>query len=162
MGNFVKGKEEARAKAMASLAAVEARAAKNIERLCVQIDDHIKARTPVWSGQAVRNYIWTFDNPNMMVHDAIDNGEPGPTNSMPLGAEPRRGPNEAAARESLTGLDFGNPFRPIFLTNLSPDITGLELGTLPGPPLSSRSPNGMFGLTHGYITTLLAAKGILS
>lgn len=158
----IKGKNEARSKAMASIEALERRFAENVETLVEEIDNHIKALTPVHSGQAVRNYIWTRGSPNSIVHDAIDTGPPGRTNQMALGSEPRRAANEAAASESLSGLGIkSNPFGAIILTNLSPDIEGLELGILPGPPLKSRSPQGMFGITSAYFNTLVSAKGML-
>lgn len=156
------GKEAARAAAMASIAAMERKFAQNLDNLVRDIDTHIKALTPVNTGQAVRNYIWTIGSPNSIVYDAIDNGPPGPTNNMSLGSEPRRGPNEAAAERSLGSLGLiANPFGQIFLTNLSPDIQGLEYGLLPGPPLRSRSPSGMFGITAAYFSSLIATKGML-
>lgn len=155
------GKQEARAKALASINRMEANFGRRIEQIAIETDAMIKALTPVNTGQAVRNYIWTVGAPNQIVYDAIDNGPTGHTNSMALGAEPRRGPNEDASHATLLALNFGNPFQAFFLTNLSPDIGGLELGTLPGPPLKSRSPNGMFGIVHNYIAIQIAAKGML-
>lgn len=163
MASRLIGKDQARKAALDSIAELERRFAANVETLVHEVDTFIKSITPVNTGQAVRNYIWTRDMPNTMVYDAIDNGPPGATNSMPLGEEPRRAVNEAAAAESLTGLGItANPFAPIILTNLAPDIEGLELGILPGPPLHSRSPSGMFGVTAQYVKTLIASKGILS
>lgn len=162
MGSFrIAGKDAARQAAMKSIAAAKARAAGNITTMIHEIDEHIKALTPVYTGQAVRNYIWTAGAPNTTVYDAIEQGETGQTNNMPLGNEPRRAVNEAAAAQSLGALNLGNPFQTFYLTNLSPDIEGLELGILPGPPLSSRSPNGMFGLTQEFISTKYGSKGIL-
>lgn len=159
----LEGKEKARADSMKCLDELEARFATNIAALVAEVDTFIKSITPVNTGQAVRNYIWTRDAPNSIVYDAIDNGDPGRTNAMALGSEPRRPPNEAAAYETLAGLNIGtNPFGAIYLTNLSPDIEGLELGIYPGPPLKSRSPQGMFGITAAYVKTKIEAKGILS
>ena len=162
MGSVVRNKEKARKDALASIARLRQRAAANIETLCNEIDEHIKSLTPVHTGQAVRNYIWTIGQPFTGVYEAIDNGPTGHTNSMPLGSEPRRGVNEDAAARSLTSLNFTNPFATIYLTNNSPDIEGLELGLLPGPPLSSRSPSGMFGLVNAFVNAKISAKGILS
>jgi hypothetical protein len=117
--------------------------------------------TPVNTGEAVRNYIWTIGTPNEIAQPAIDNGPTGPTNSMPLGAEPRRHVNEEAADASLLSLNMSNPFQTFICSNVSPDIEGLELGILPGPPWKSRSPNGMFGLVQAFITTTVEAKGML-
>lgn len=156
------GKDQARAGAMASIDELEARIAANIEALIEQVDTHIKALTPVNTGQAVRNYIWSRGTANTTVYKAIDNGPTGATNSMTLGSEPRRGPNEAAAAQSLESLGIkANPFGTIILSNYAPDIEGLELGILPGPPFRSRSPQGMFAITSAYFNTLLATQGIM-
>lgn len=160
MGKFVVGKEAARAAARAQLDRMKKNAVENVKALVFEIDTEIKALTPVWSGQAVANYIWTTGQPHTGVEEPIDNGPPGPTNSMPLGTEPRRAPNEAAAAQSLDSINFGNPFQTFILTNNSPDIQGLELGRLPEG--RSRSPNGMFGLVSTFISAKVAAKGLLS
>lgn len=161
-GARLHGKQQARAAAMASIDDLEQRFAQNITNLVHEIDTHIKALTPVNTGQAVRNYIWTRDTPNMITFEAIDNGPPGPTNTMSLGTEPRRAINESAAADSLGNLMIGsNPFGKIILSNVSPDIVGLEMGILPGPPLKSRSPKGMFGITSVYFNALVEAQGIL-
>lgn len=159
MAKALTGIAAARRAAEREIAALEARMASNIRTLLQDADDQLKALTPVWSGQAVRNYIWTVDQPNHVTYEPIDNGDPGPTNSMPLGVEPRRGVNEAAASESLARVLGANPFSKFYCTNNSPDIQGLELGLLPGPPLKSRS-HGMFGLTEAYLGAKVAAKGI--
>lgn len=147
---------------MKSIRDLEARATKNIAALIEDVDAHIKSLTPVWSGQAVRNYIWTVNTAYGGVLEAIDNGPTGPTNSMTLGTEPRRGINEDAAAQSLGSLNLGKPFQTFILTNNSPDIEGLEFGRFPTPPLKSRSPNGMFGLVNTFVNAKIAAKGILS
>lgn len=156
------GKDRARSEALASIDKLEKKFARNLHWVVDEIDKHIKAVTPVNTGQAVRNYVWTRESPNTIVFDAIDNGDPGPTNSMALGQEPRRGVNEAAAAESLTSLNLlGDPFGEIILTNNAPNIEGLEKGLLPGPPLRSRSPSGMFGITASYINAVVRSKGML-
>lgn len=138
----------------------ERRFSDGIHQIIVGADEYIKSLTPVYTGETVRNYIWTMNVPFSGVHEAIDSGPTGATNSMPLGVEPRRAANEAAAGESLHDLSFGNPFQNYILTNNAPAVGGLELGILPGEPLKSRSPNGMFGLTHEYVLTKLRAQGI--
>lgn len=158
----IQGKDAARQAALASIEQLERNFAKNIALIAEATDHYIKALTPVNTGQAVRNYIWTRNEPNTVVYEAINNGPPGHTNRMALGSEPRRKPNEAASHETLLGLGLSaNPFGMIYLTNLSPDIEGLELGLLPGPPLRSRSPNGMFGVTSAFVKALIEAKGVL-
>ena len=161
-GARLHGKEQAHAAALASIEELERLFAKNIEELVVEIDTHIKSLTPVNTGQAVRNYIWSREVANVIVFDAIDNGPTGHTNQMTLGTEPRRGVNESAAAESLGNLGIvANPFGQIILANNAPDIVGLEMGILPGPPFKSRSPQGMFGVTEAYFNALVSAQGIL-
>lgn len=161
-GARLEGRQAAHTAAMASIEALERQFAQNISNLVEEIDHHIKSLTPVNTGQAVRNYIWSRDVPNVVVYDAIDNGPTGQTNQMSLGSEPRRGANEDAAADSMRVLGLvNNPFGVIYLTNLSPDIVGLEMGILPGPPFKSRSPRGMFGVTEAYFNSLVAAQGIL-
>ena len=156
------GLENARRDSLASIDKLERLFAQNLDNLIRDIDRHIKMVTPVNTGQAVRNYIWTRGSPNGTVFDAIDNGPPGPTNSMSLGEEPRRAPNEQAAARSIASLGVvGDPFGVIYLTNRSPDIVGLEAGSLPGPPLRSRSPQGMFGITEQFANTKVRARGML-
>lgn len=130
--------------------------------LCGEIDFYIKSLTPVHTGQSVRNYIWSTGTPFLGVLEAIDNGPTGHTNSMSLGQEPRRHINEeAAAEQSLLTINFKDPFQTFILTNNAPTIQGLELGLLPGPPLKSRSPAGMFGLTQAWVALHLS-QGFLN
>lgn len=158
----LEGKTSAYNAAMASIDALEKQFAQNINELVHEIDSHIKSLTPVNTGQAVRNYIWTREVPNTVVFSAIDNGPTGKTNTMALGTEPRRAANESAAADSLNTLGVvANPFGTFYLTNNSPDIVGLEMGILPGPPFKSRSPRGMFGVTDAYFNTLVSTQGIL-
>lgn len=161
-GARLEGRERAHKAALASIEELERRFAKNLVELIEDIDHHIKSLTPVNTGQAVRNYIWSANTPNSITFDAIDNGPTGRTNQMALGTEPRRGVNEDAAADSMRNLGLiNNPFGVVYLTNNSPDIVGLEMGILPGPPFKSRAPRGMFGVTSAYFNALVASKGIL-
>lgn len=90
-------------------------------------------RTPVWSGAAIANYQWSVGAPQTINIAFIDNGDPGHTNLMPLGSEPRRGPNEEIATASLERLSFENPYQFYILNNNDPDIMDLEYGALPSP-----------------------------
>lgn len=157
---YVRNRKEIETKVRASMAKFQQRLGAGIKEVCFEIDETIKAHTPVNTGKAVRNYIWSVGTPSRVVYDPIDNGPPGPTNSMALGTEPRRGPNEDASRETLLALDFSNPFQSFILSNNADDIEGLEYGELPTAE-RSRSPNGMFGLTQNFISELVKAKGFL-
>jgi hypothetical protein len=159
MSGFSTNRVEVERKVRACMVQFENKLSVKLMVLCGEIDFYIKSLTPVHSGQSVRNYVWTIDVAFQGVLEAIDNGPTGRTNSMPLGSEPRRHVNEEAAAASLLALNFTNPFQTFVLTNNAPQIGGLELGLLPGPPLKSRSPAGMFGLTHQY-TMLQLSRGL--
>lgn len=159
MGFSVANRQEIEQKVRASMKQFENNFSVRIMVLCGEIDFYIKSLTPVHSGQSVRNYIWTTGVAFHGVLPAIDDGPTGKTNSMPLGAEPRRHINEETAATSLLQLNFSNPFQTFILTNNAPQIGGLELGLLPGPPLKSRSPAGMFGLTHAWVMLDINSRG---
>lgn len=146
----------------ASMARFERTFSARIQNIIEETDRYIKSLTPVHTGETVRNYIWTTGTPFAGVLSPIDTGDPGRTNSMPLGVEPRRDANERAAAESIRDLNLSNPFQNFILTNNAPAVAGLEYGLLPEPPFRSRSPNGMFGLTHAYIMITIRARGFSS
>lgn len=117
----------------------------------------ILSLTPVWSGQSIRNYTWsTGSDYTGGVLKAAGTSEPGATNSMPLGSEPRRGINEARPNATFAALDFNNPYRKYILTNSAPNIMALEMGLLPTEE-RSRSPAGMFGVTSQAISARLSS-----
>lgn len=159
MSGFSTNRLEVQRQVQASMRRFENNLSVRLMVLCGEIDFYIKSLTPVHSGQSVRNYIWTSGVAFQGVLAAIDNGDPGRTNAMPLGSEPRRHANEEAAAASLLRLNFQNPFQTFMLTNNAPQIGGLELGLLPGPPLKSRSPAGMFGLTHQWVMLDIYTRG---
>lgn len=158
--SYVRNRAQVERAVRKSMADFKRKLGNGIQAVCEEADDTIKSHTPVHSGLAVRNYIWTTGQPSTSMFDAIDNGPPGPTNSMELGQEPRRSVNEDAARASLSAIDFSNPFQTFILTNNAKDIEGLEYGLLPTPQ-SSRSPSGMFGLTQNYIGEFIRSRGFL-
>lgn len=158
-GFSVTNRNEIERKVRDSMKRFESSLSIRIMVLCGEIDFYIKSLTPVHSGQSVRNYVWTSGVAFQGVLAAIDNGPTGHTNSMPLGSEPRRHINEEASAASLLQLNFTDPFQTFILTNNAPQIGGLELGLLPGPPLKSRSPAGMFGLTHAWVMLNINSRG---
>ena len=118
-------------------------------------------KTPVFEGRTVRNYILTMDSPHQGSQiEPIGSGPPGPTNSMPLGSEPRRPANEAASLATQSALDLRKPFRKVFITNNSEAVAGLERGELPGKGKPSRSPNGMFMITMQEIVTRIQSGAL--
>lgn len=101
------------------------------DRLLVRLNELILARTPVWEGDTIHNWRWSTRAPDMRHENPIDNGAPGPTNRMELGAEPRRRVNETRARQSLAGALRAKEPIDIYLTNTAESAVALEYGLLP-------------------------------
>lgn len=138
-------------------AAVDKVMEKHLYRITHAIDElhvAIEERTPVWSGSAVANFQWSNGSPNYTFIEPIDNGDPGPTNTMALGTEPRRPPNAQLSLDSLMSLDIGDGTGIYYLNNNDPDIEDLEMGALPTPALS-RSPAGMIDVSVHYVYMML-------
>lgn len=117
-----------------------------VQNLVFTAHTSITDRTAVWSGRSLRNWIWTTGTPNGQTFDEIDNGDPGPTNSMALGSEPRRPPNQAESDASLEALSFRNPFQQFWFANNAENIIELEYGELPTPS-KARQKAGMVRVT---------------
>jgi hypothetical protein len=158
-GFSVVNRAEIEKKVRASMEKFKGHVSVRIMEYALAADMYLKSLTPVHTGETVRNYIWTTGAPFIGHFAPIDNGPTGKTNSMPLGMEPRRHANEVAAFESFMAVNWSDPFQSFYCTNNSPQVGGLELGLLPGAPMKSRSPHGMFGLTHEYVMTLVRVKG---
>lgn len=103
------------------------------------INRKVHDRTPVWSGLAIRNMIWTKDTPNLVEIPAIAAGSEG---------EGRRGANSAAAWATYSALNFARPFGRYVLSNAAHHIVDLEAGLLPTPERSRVPPGGIFFLTY--------------
>lgn len=115
----------------------------------------LMAKTPVWSGQTVANYVVTAGAPySGPVKPGFAPTEG--TNNMPLGTEPNRVQAEAVALASLATVDFSDPFQTYYITNRAPQAALLEIGEAPSKE-RSRSPNGMFVLTHTELEALLSS-----
>jgi hypothetical protein len=117
------------------------------------------AKTPVFTGEAVANYVATAGTP---YSGPIKQGfEPvEATNDLPLGAERNRARAEAVALATLSAVNFDAPFQAFHVTNRSPQIRGLEAGELPGKGRPSRSPNGMFVITNEELLEMLRSGKI--
>lgn len=112
------------------------------------------AKTPVFTGQTVRNYVASNGRP---YSGEVKSGSHPveATNKLPLGVEQLRGGAAAEAMATLASVDFSDPYDVFFITNRSPAVAGLEIGALPQAPLSQRSPQGMFGVTLQELTAML-------
>jgi hypothetical protein len=104
--------------------------------MLIALNEKILARTPVWEGDTIHNWRWSTRAPDTRHEEPIDNGPPGPTNTMPLGQEPRRAVNETRARQSLAGALRAREPQDIYLTNTADSAVGVEYGQLPTPQRS--------------------------
>lgn len=121
--------------------------ARKMMLACQFVHEGVTSRTPVHTGESLRNWVWSMNEPNSgTAMPALGEGDPGQTSKMRLGSEPRRPANQAPVDASLARLNFKDPFRQYWLSNNSKTIAGLEYGQLPNPQMS-RSPNGMVRIT---------------
>lgn len=79
----------------------------------------LMARTPVWSGETVRNYQVGVGSMPAGSLPPLGTVVPGATNKMPLGPEPRRGENQAdaLARATAAVAAFTDLSKSLFVTN---------------------------------------------
>lgn len=122
----------------------------------------ITNKTPVWTGTALSNYVWSVGTPSTSFRGDPGGGPTGSTNTMPLGGEPRRAGAKAIADASMEQVLAGirDPYQIFWLTNNSPHIQGLEYGKYPLSPLRQRSPNGMYRITLAAVAARLRAGAI--
>jgi len=132
---------------------------ERVRRIATHIHEGLLAKTPVWQGETIANYQWSIDVPMATKVGFVSSpADPGPTNTMPLGTEPRRAPNEAIANASFASISFKGSFgRVIYVTNNAEQWGGLEAGGLPLAPLRQRSPQGMAGVVMQEVKSRLEA-----
>jgi hypothetical protein len=105
--------------------------------MLIRLNEKILANTPVWEGDTILNWRWSTRAPDLRHEEPRGLGiAPGPTNSMPLGEEPRRRINEERPRRSLAGALSAKKPVDIYLTNSSDSAMALEYGMLPTPERS--------------------------
>lgn len=125
-------------------AKIDRQVAELVRKLIMVIDVSVHEKTPVWSGLAIRNMIWTVGSPNTREYPEIKLGT--------VENEGRRDANAAAARQSRDEvLNFKKPYGVFYLSNASKHIFDLEAGKLPTPARSRVPPGGMFGLTYAQV-----------
>lgn len=117
----------------------------------------VTKKTPVHTGQSLRNWVWTMGEPDSgSMRPALGSGDPGHTNTMPLGTEPLRPINQAAVDNSFAKISLRNPYQRFWFSNNSDTIRDLEYGLLP-TAAKSRSPHGIVRVTMQNL--LLALEG---
>lgn len=114
----------------------EAQFTRQENALLIKLNEKILANTPVWEGDTILNWRWSTRFPDMRHEEPRGDVDPGPTNIMPLGDEPRRKANEVRPRRSLAGALKAKKPVDIWLTNTSDSAVALEYGLLPTPALS--------------------------
>lgn len=122
---------------------IEKRIVKAVRAAIMAIDKGVHEKTPVWSGLAIRNMIWSERKPNTQEYPEIKSGT--------VEDEGRRSANAAAARATLASLNFSKPYSVWYLSNASHHIVELEAGQLPSPERSRVPAGGMFGLTYSDV-----------
>lgn len=125
---------------------IEPAVTARLKRITETITREVLEKTPVHTGRALGNFAWSQGTARLSNMEAAGSGDPGPTGSMPLGAEPRRAANEARVWATHARLKFTRPFGRYFFTNGDPKIGELEAGLLPTPE-RSRAPGGMVAIT---------------
>jgi hypothetical protein len=114
------------------------------------------AATPVWTGETVANYHVNLGRSAEGAYRAPEgSGDPGHTNKMALGSEPRRPANEALARAEMTAAiaALGTALRDVVISNSVDEAkwdmidNGAAPGGPPGYPLGpnqvQRAPGGV-------------------
>lgn len=116
------------------------------KKILIQLNDAILALTPVWEGELIVNWTWSTKAPkNLHIEPVQSPADPGHTNEMALGTEPRRRANSVRPKQSLAGALTAKDPVDIFLTNASPIAVDAEYGLIPTPD-KSRSANGIVRL----------------
>jgi len=145
MAHFT-GIDAAIAELKRGVADLEQQAIAETRRAARIILESLFEHTPVWSGETVRNFKFSVGGaPARGTSAAIGSGEPGPTNHLPLGAEPRRPANEAAARADLEAALGGmTKLADVFGTNTvaATKWAMLDSGVAPAPG-KARNPGGI-------------------
>src|SRR5688572_17518393 len=117
----------------AELKAFEMKAVEETKRAARVLMAELFAHTPVWEGTVVRNYVWfAGGGGGGGEKQALGSGDPGPTNDMSMGSEPRRGANESAARADMDAfLSTLKKLTTISVTNTAGHFDLVDSGSAP-------------------------------
>ena len=135
---------------------LEQRAIEEVQHATVVVVRECMKNTPVWEGEVVRNYnAGIGGGSGGGVKAPIGGVAPGNTNSMPLGSEPRRPANEAAALADVNASISGmRSLSDVVIGNSSANFNRADSGAAPTPQ-SARNPGGIVR------PALSSARGIL-
>lgn len=111
------------------------------------ITTELMARTPVWSGQTLRNFVWYAwgaAGGAGAIKDAEGSGKYGVTSQMAIGEEPMRGANEAAVLEDMESVlqGYTKLGRSLVVQNFSENWDRVDNGSAPTPD-TARNPGGV-------------------
>jgi hypothetical protein len=135
---------------------------KRVKRAAELMHRLSTSKVPVWKGTALANMQWSTGAPATGVVDAAGGSkDPGPTNSMRVGSEPRRPENQAISDASFARLNFSNPFQEFILTNNAPHMRRIEFGLPPRDGLKARAPKGVFRVSALEVEARMKAEGLL-
>lgn len=128
----------------AQLAKLEAEAVAEVKKAAHVMMDNLFENTPVWSGETVRNYAVGINGMPSGGPRTPIGGTPGPTNTMVMGSEPLRRPNESAALQELDGALTFTKLVDLFFTNLISEEKWdlIDNGSAPSPG-KARNPGGV-------------------
>jgi len=156
MAKFV-GIDATFAELRVAVAAFEQQAVEETKRAARVVTESLFEHTPVWSGETIRNFTWGIGTPPAGgAKPVIGSGDPGPTNSMPMGSEPRRPANEAAVMSELNAALSFNKLADLFVTNTvaATKWNLVDSGVAPAPG-QARNPGGV------EVPALQSARGRL-
>jgi len=150
------GIEQTRKELQNEVDTLEKRAVVELKRGVNVCLETMMALTPVWTGETVANYHVSAGLTAEGGHrEPEGTGDPGPTNQLPLGAEPRRPANEALPRQEMSAVlgQINDKLKDVTISNsVDPakwDMidNGAAPGGPPGYPLGpnqrQRSPGGV-------------------
>lgn len=113
------------------------------------ITTELMARTPVWSGKTLRNFVWyawgaAGGAGNVQDAEGGNTGKYGHTNEMAIGEEPMRAANEAAVIADMESVLAGYTKlgRSLVVQNFSENWDRVDSGSAPTPD-TARNPGGV-------------------
>jgi hypothetical protein len=117
-------------------------AAQKMGLAVTELHSQLLDNTPVWSGEAVANWKVSQGTPDLSgpVPGAAGFSEDvGPGQ----GGEFNRPQSESIALQTLSNIDFKNPFKDYFIANNAPHIGLLDAGALPNSRLAGEGPGAI-------------------